>query len=36
LWNDGEVDENVRSECEEVKGTDCEDRDRVMLVGKGR
>ena len=27
LWNDSEEDENVRSECEEGKGTDFEDSD---------
>jgi hypothetical protein len=25
LWNDSEEDRNGRSECEEDKGTDCED-----------
>ena len=25
LWNDGEADGNVSSECKEDKGTDCED-----------
>jgi hypothetical protein len=25
LWNDSEEDGNVRSECEEDEGTDCED-----------
>jgi hypothetical protein len=24
LWNDSEENENVRSECEEREGTDCE------------
>jgi hypothetical protein len=24
LWNDSEEEGNVRSECEEVEGTDCE------------
>jgi hypothetical protein len=27
LWNGSEVGGNVRSECEEDKGTDCEDGD---------
>jgi len=27
LWNGGEEDGNVRSECEEGKGTVCEDGD---------
>ena len=27
LWNFGEEDGNVRSECEEDEGTDCEDGD---------
>jgi hypothetical protein len=27
LWNCSEDDGNVRSECEEDEGTDCEDRD---------
>jgi hypothetical protein len=27
LWNGSEEDENVRSECEENEGTDCEDGD---------
>jgi hypothetical protein len=27
LWNGSEEDGNVRSECEEDKGTDCEDGD---------
>ena len=27
LWNDSGEDGNVRSECEEDEGTDCEDRD---------
>jgi hypothetical protein len=27
LWNGSEEDRNVRSECEEYAGTDCEDRD---------
>ena len=27
LWNGGEEVENVRSECEEDEGTDCEDGD---------
>jgi hypothetical protein len=27
LWNDSEEDGNVRSECEEDEGTDCEDSD---------
>ena len=26
-WDDGEEDGNVRSECEEVEGTDCADED---------
>ena len=28
LQNDGEEDGNVRSECGEYEGTDCEDGDR--------
>jgi len=28
LWNVSEEDGNVRSECEEDEGTNCEDRDR--------
>jgi hypothetical protein len=27
LWNDSEEVRNVRSECEEDEGTDCEDGD---------
>ena len=27
LWKISEKDGNVRSECEEVEGTDCEDED---------
>jgi hypothetical protein len=27
LWNGSEKDQNVRSECEEDEGTDCEDGD---------
>ena len=27
LWNDSEEDGNIRSECEEGVGTDCEDGD---------
>jgi hypothetical protein len=27
LWNGNEEDGNVRGECEEVEGTDCEDGD---------
>jgi hypothetical protein len=27
LWNGSEEDGNVKSECEEYKGTDCEDGD---------
>ena len=27
LWNSSEEDGNVRGECEEVGGTDCEDGD---------
>jgi hypothetical protein len=27
LWNGSEVDRNVRSECEEDEGTECEDGD---------
>ena len=27
LWNDSEEDGDVRSECEEGEGTDCEDGD---------
>jgi hypothetical protein len=27
LWNDSEEDGDVRSECEEDEGTDCEDGD---------
>jgi len=27
LWNDREEDGNVRNECEEDEGTDCEDGD---------
>jgi len=27
LWNGSEEDGNVRSECEEDEGTDCEDGD---------
>ena len=27
LWNDGEKYGNVRSECEEDEGTECEDGD---------
>jgi hypothetical protein len=37
LWNGREEDGNVRSECEEDEGTDCEDgeRERERLIGKG-
>jgi hypothetical protein len=28
LWNDSEEDGDVRCECEEDEGTDCEDGDR--------
>jgi hypothetical protein len=35
LQNDSEEDGNVRSECEEDEGTDCED-ETVTLTGKGR
>jgi hypothetical protein len=31
LWNGNEKDENVRSECEEDEGTECEDK---TLIGK--
>jgi hypothetical protein len=34
LWNDGEEDRDVRSECEEDEGTDCEDGDSDTF-GKG-
>jgi hypothetical protein len=27
LWNGSEDDENVRTECEQDEGTDCEDGD---------
>ena len=27
LWNGSEGDQNVRGECEEYAGTDCEDED---------
>jgi hypothetical protein len=27
LWNSSEVDGNIRSECEENKGTNCEDEE---------
>ena len=27
LWNDREEDGNIRSECEEDEGTECEDGD---------
>ena len=27
IWNGSEKDQNVRSDCEEDEGTDCEDRD---------
>ena len=27
MWNGGEEDEDVRNECEEDEGTDCEDGD---------
>jgi hypothetical protein len=27
LWNDSDEDGNVRSECDEVEDTDCEDGD---------
>jgi len=35
LWNDGKEDGDVRSECEEGEGTDCEDGDSDS-IGKGR
>jgi hypothetical protein len=35
LWMGSEEDGNVRSECEEDEGTDCEDEE-VTLTGKGR
>jgi len=34
LWNGREEDGNVRSECEEDEGTDCEDGDSD--TGRGR
>jgi hypothetical protein len=34
-WNDSEEDGDVRSECEENEGTDCEDGD-LTLIAKGR
>jgi hypothetical protein len=36
LWNDSEEDGDVRSECEEDEGTDCEDGDSGTLVGAHR
>ena len=27
LWDGGEEDKNIRGECEEDEGTDCEDED---------
>ena len=37
LWKGTEQDGNVRIECEEDEGTDCEDgdSDKVTLIGKG-
>ena len=29
LWKGSEEDGNVRSECKEDEGTDCEDADRI-------
>jgi len=29
LWDGSEEDGNVRSECEDDEGTDCEDGDRI-------
>jgi hypothetical protein len=36
LWNGSEEDENVRSECEEDEGTDCEAGDSDTAWQKGR
>jgi hypothetical protein len=35
LWKGSEVGGNVRSECDEDEGTDCE-MERVIPTGKGR
>jgi len=35
LWINGKEDGDVRSECEEDEGTDCEDGDSDS-IGKGR
>jgi hypothetical protein len=35
LWNDSEEDGNIRNECKEDEGTDCEDGEMVTLMGKG-
>jgi hypothetical protein len=35
LWNGSKDDVNVRSECKEDEGTDCEDGDSDT-IGKGR
>ena len=32
LWNDSEVGGDVRSECEEDEGTDCEDGDSATFL----
>ena len=36
LWNGSEEDGNVRSECEEDEGTDCEDAEWQWLVKVNR
>jgi len=34
LWNGSEEDGDVRSECEEDEGTDCEDGDRLVKADR--
>ena len=34
LWNDSGEDGNIRSECEEDEGTDCEDGDGDTCKGR--
>ena len=36
LWNGSEEDGDVRSQCEEDEGTDCEDGRQVTRINKGR
>jgi len=36
LWNGSEEDEDVRSQCKEDEGTDCEDGRQVTRINKSR